>query len=70
MKYRIALTFFILVPVQVNRERSGSVVECLTPDQGGWGFEAQRDHCIVSLSKTNKSLLSTGLTQEDPSRHD
>ena len=26
-------------------------------------------HCIVSVSKTHESLLSTGLTQEDPSGH-
>ena len=26
-------------------------------------------HCIVSLSKTHLSLLGTGSTQEDPSRH-
>ena len=35
----------------------------------GCGFEPHRRHCIVSLSKTHKSLLSTGSTQEDPSRH-
>ena len=33
-----------------NREHSGSVVECLTRDQG---FEPHRSHCIVSLSKTH-----------------
>ena len=27
-------------------------------------------HCVVSLSKTLYLLLSTGSTQEDPSRHD
>ena len=26
-------------------------------------------HCVVSLSKTHISLLSTGSSQEDPSRH-
>ena len=30
------------------------------------GFER---HCVVALSKTHLSLLSTGSTQEDPSRH-
>ena len=29
------------------------------------GFEPHRCHCVVSLSKTQLSLLSTGLTQED-----
>ena len=26
-------------------------------------------HCVVSLNKAHLSLLSTGSTQEDPSRH-
>ena len=32
----------------VYKERSGSVVECLTRDRG---FEPHRRHCVVSLSK-------------------
>ena len=35
----------------------------------GHGFEPHRHHCVVSLSKTHVFLLSTGSTQEDPSRH-
>ena len=35
----------------------------------GRAFEPHRRHCVVSLSKTHKSLLSTGSTQEDPSLH-
>ena len=35
----------------------------------GRRFEPHRRHCVVSLSKTHLSLLSTGSTQEDPSRH-
>ena len=35
----------------------------------GHGFEPHWRHCVVSLSKTHLSLLSTGSTQEDPSRH-
>ena len=36
------------------RERSGSLVECLTRDRG---FEPHRRHCVVSLSKNiNPSL--------------
>ena len=31
----------------LQRERSGSVVECLTQDRG---FEPHRRHCVVSLS--------------------
>ena len=34
----------------------------------GRGFKPHRRHCVVSLSKTHLSLLSTGSTQEDPSR--
>ena len=35
----------------------------------GHGFEPRGRHCLLSLSKTHLSLLSTGSTQEDPSRH-
>ena len=35
----------------------------------GQGLEPHRRHCVVSLSKTHLSLLSTGSTQEDPSQH-
>ena len=31
----------------------------------GCGFEPHRRHCVVCFSKTNLSLLSTGLTLED-----
>ena len=37
--------------------------------QRGWGLEPHRHNCVVSLSKTHLSLLSTCLTQEDLSRH-
>ena len=33
-------------------------------------FEPHQRHCVVSLSKTLYLLLSTGSTQEGPSRHD
>ena len=33
----------------------------------GCGFDR---HCVVSLSKSHLSLLSTGTTQEDLSRHE
>ena len=33
------------------------------------GFEPHLLHCVVSLSKTHLSLLSTGSTQEDLSKH-
>ena len=35
----------------------------------GRGFEPHRRHCVVSLSKPHLSVLNTGSTQEDPSRH-
>ena len=35
----------------------------------GLGIESNWHHCVVSLSRTHLSLLSTGSTQEDPSRH-
>ena len=35
----------------------------------GWGFEARQCHCIVSLSKTHYTLLSTGSTQGDLPLH-
>ena len=37
--------------------------------QRGHGFDPHWRHCVVSLSKTHLSLLSTGSTQEDPSQH-
>ena len=33
----------------------------------GGGFEPHQRHCVVSLSKTHLSLLSTGSTQEEAS---
>ena len=39
----------------LNRERSGSVVECLTSRPRGCEFEPHRRHCVVSLSKTHLS---------------
>ena len=35
----------------------------------GLRFKSHKHHCIESLSKTHCSLLSTGSTQEDLSRH-
>ena len=35
----------------------------------GHRFATHWPHCVVSLSKTHLSLLSTGSTQEDPSQH-
>ena len=46
------------------REHSGSVLDARPR---GHRFEPQRRHGVVSLSKTDLSLLGTGSTQEDPS---
>ena len=45
---------------------SGRVLDSRTRSRG---FEPHRRHCVVSLSKIHLSLLSTGSTQEDLSRH-
>ena len=48
------------------REHSGRVFDS---SLSGRGVEHQQRHCVVSLSKTHLSMLNTGSTQEDPSRH-
>ena len=50
------------------RERSGSVVECLTRDRRAAGSSLTGVTALWSLSKTHLSKLSTGSTQEDPPR--
>ena len=54
----MALTFCIL------RECSGSVVECLTQDQGVAGLSLTGVTVLLSFSKTHLSWLSTGSTQK------
>ena len=44
------------------RERSGTVVECLTRDRGAAGSSLTGVTALWSLSKTHLSLLSTGST--------
>ena len=53
---------------EIFRERSGSVVECLTRDRRAAGSSLTGVNALWSLSKTHLSKLSTGSTQEDPSR--
>ena len=48
-----------------TRDRSGSVVECLTRDREAAGSSLTGFTAFWSLSKTHLSLLSTGSTQED-----
>ena len=50
-----------------DRERSGSVVECLTRGRGAVGSILTGVTALWSLSKTHLSKLNTGWTQEDPS---
>ena len=57
----VILIFVWFVFAGRQRERNGSVVKCLS--------EPHQHHCVVSLSMTHISLLSTGSTLEDPSRH-
>ena len=58
----------VLITVQEQvRERSGSVVECLTQDRRAAGSSLTGVIALWSLSKTHLSKLSTGSTQEEPS---
>ena len=48
-------------------ERKGSVVECLTRDEGPWVFEPHRRHCVMSLSMNiNPSLVQVQLRYTRP----
>ena len=51
----------------IIRERSGSVVECMTDDREAAGSNLTGVTALWSLSKAHLSLLSSGSTQEDPS---
>ena len=52
--YSLSLKY-LLFHFHYSRERSGSVVECLTLDPGAEPFQ---HHCVVSLSKNiNPSLV-------------
>ena len=53
--YNFGTAQYVVHFTKFIRERSGSVVECLTRDRGVSGFETHRRRCIVSLSKTHKS---------------
>ena len=50
------------------REHSGSVGRVLDSRLRSSRFEPHWHHCVVSLSKTHLSLLSTDSTQEGPSQ--
>ena len=58
-------TIFIKIRTKLYfRERSGSVVECLTR---GCGFEPHGRHCVMSLSKNiNPSLVLVQLRKTRP----
>ena len=45
------LLILINVIISLLRERSGSVVECLTRRPKGRGFEPHRRHCVVVLEQ-------------------
>ena len=61
------ILFDVGIPNSGWRERSGSVVECLTRDRGAAGSSLTGFTALWSLSKTHLCQLSTGSTQEDPS---
>ena len=60
--------YFLKYNTYFFRECSGSVVECLTRDRMAAGSSLTGVTALLSLSKTHLSYLSTGSTQEDPSR--
>ena len=61
---KIGIFFFKIGKI---RERSGSVVECLTRDRSAADSSLTGVTALWSLSKTHLSKLSTGSTQEYPS---
>ena len=42
-----------------DRERSGSVVECLTPDRGAAGPEPHQRYCVVVFEQYTFILMLT-----------
>ena len=52
-----------------SKEAHGLSGRVLDSRQRGRGFEPHWRHCVVSLSKTHISLLSTSSTKEKPSQH-
>ena len=63
MKLAIFYSIFLLVSVGAQC-LSGRVLDS---GLSGRGFEPHWRQCVVSLSKTHLSVLSTGSTQENPS---
>ena len=63
------LFYDLLYKIRGARWRSGRVLDLRSK---GRGFEIQRRHCVVSLSKTLYPLLNTGMTHDvrKSSRHD
>ena len=60
------VTFLVFLGTLMVRERSGSVVECLTQDRRAAGLSLTGFTALWSLSKTHLSQLSIGPTKEDP----
>ena len=59
---------FVFVLTYVGKQwLSGGVLDSRSR---GCEFEPHWRHCVVFLSKTHQSLLTTGSTQEDLSRYD
>ena len=54
--------------ISEKKERQGLSGRVLDSRPRGRGFQPNRRHCFVSLSKTHLSLLSMGSTQEERER--
>ena len=66
---KIFYTTYISVVSHISRYFNLKKAERLDSRPMGCGIDPNWRHWIVSLSKTLFPLLSTGSTQEDPSRH-
>ena len=53
------------MPNEKHVHYAGPPSNHISNEQTGRWFETRRRHCVVSLSKSLYSLLSTGLFQED-----
>ena len=69
-KHRPSPTRFYTLVSMGNSEAQWLSGRVLDSESWGWEVEPHQGHCIVSLSKKLYPLLSTGSTQDNPSRHD
>ena len=69
VRYQLVKMLTTLEPRGIFKGAQWLSGRVLDPRPRSCGFEPHRRHCVVSLSKTHLSLLSSGSTQENPSRH-